>query len=343
MYVIYPADELINILIAREHSSSQARLSSPTTTTTTTPTTSLFYPNSLSQSVQEPAEEIQSSQPRGHQLSNCPSSVTSNSVATVTTTTPNTPEKVSQAPQQHRARSPSVRLAFFRRKSSSSKNPGSASTKTNEPNVGSHLGPLNLGSDSKSPEVADFKAINQLPKQKGEGIFKRARGRSVTPTVTLTPTPGAFQDDFVHYRGQSSGNPQRVRLLSPDSTKHKSSEDHHHFFSNHNRPSQNFTGSLLTTSSGYDRRGTQDLTFYRSQSPGGAGGKMNAILGASSSNSGTMTNVPATNLVTDPTSLKDLLHPSLNETLKTHNALTFKLIRIGKQSLFSHSITFPSP
>lgn len=32
----------------------------------------------------------------------------------------------------------------------------------------------------------------------------------------------------------------------------------------------------------------------------------------------------------DSNSLKDLIHPSLNETLKSHNALQFKLVRIGK-------------
>lgn len=38
--------------------------------------------------------------------------------------------------------------------------------------------------------------------------------------------------------------------------------------------------------------------------------------------------------------LKDLVHPSLNETLKTQNSVTFKLVKTGKRlnELFLHDI-----
>lgn len=39
------------------------------------------------------------------------------------------------------------------------------------------------------------------------------------------------------------------------------------------------------------------------------------------------------NLVVDATSFKDCAHPSLNETLKSHNALSFKVIRVGKYNI----------
>lgn len=39
-------------------------------------------------------------------------------------------------------------------------------------------------------------------------------------------------------------------------------------------------------------------------------------------------------------SLRDLLHPNLNESLKAHNALTFKLIRVGKPPIHNFTLTF---
>ena len=310
MYVIYPADELINFDIAREYVSSQSPTLASDLSTPTGFTTVLLDQNYSGHPIESATgDSVQHETirgPGGHTYLQAEVGTTLSTAfnqedqitCSASELAPECTTDPSEGKPSRRRRSKlTVRTLNFR--------------------------PFRKISDETQSGINDDLVVHKDAK-----VIKVGRGRSIVPSVKLTPITGAFDDHFVNYREQNSSNPQPIKLLHSHTAFHKSkaSED---------QTSPNFAVYNLFSGFNHAYRCTQPVSLSRASSPGGTSLKMNTLFGASQSNIGTMSNLPVTNAVSDPSSFKDLLHPSLNETLKGHNALTFKLIRIGKFLILS--------
>lgn len=320
MYVIYPADELINFLSSREYVSSQSSALASPLSTAGGSTAVLLRQNSSGHPAGSPSEDSDH-----HESIQRRRSVTSLEIQEGTAIS------ASSEQEDHLAPSSSDRAPCCKKRQV-------LEAQTTDPRDGKPSRPrlsklsirsLNFRPFRKCPEEAQSGIHDNPVKPKDNKVVKGAGGRLIAPTVTLTPITGAFDDHFVNYRDQNSNSSQRIKLLHSPLSFHKSK-------SSDDQSSPNSPANHLLSGFNYARRGTQQVSLSRASSPGVTSSKTNTMLGASQSNSGTMSNLPVTNLITDPSSLKDLLHPSLNETLKGHNALTFKLIRIGKLLILSY-------
>ncbi|CAG7831530.1 unnamed protein product [Allacma fusca] len=303
MYVIYPADELINWLIAR-----------PVVAEAAAPPQPPFYPPTSVTSTFNPSRPF-----RQRSVISEKSTSTSTTTLTTTSTSSDTlPERLSQTTTTSSKKKPPAPEVVIqpppRREKSKKKDAPSS--------------PLPTRTLFTNPFKRDKIYPHESPLP-GRKDLTRSNPR-LTPTLAFTEPEQERHDTFVNYRERNTaGNLSRLKLQEK---KVGFQED----YVGKLTPSGN-TGSTGGPHSSnpflFPKSESQSPVTLSSSSVGRSSAfnsKMNSILGGSVGSGG----IPSSgsqgaNLVTDASSLKDLLHPSLNETLKSHNALTFKLIRIG--------------
>lgn len=175
------------------------------------------------------------------------------------------------------------------------------------------------------------------------------------PSHGSASTPVEFQDSFAEFLGKS----YRGAANSSSASKLQIQQQSGPQGSKGQRGVSPGSGSISTPTSGHQRfaflnnsgkggsGGTGGAASSSSAGPGG--GAIAAGLGSMAGVNGGVTGIGSmlslgishhgaghimAGQLVDANSLKDCVHPSLNESLKTHNSLSFKVIRIGEYFLF---------